>query len=399
MSEILNILNLLKNNDRSFISSISSILKSLEDVVDIIKGISIPFTMSYDFNNKNYIRYIRQHNIRDGKVIDKELAYVNINELRKNEATIVKENDVLISIRGNIGKLAYVNKKFVNSLISSDLTILRSKDNLDSYYLYYVLSSDYIQKQLQQLKIGGNRINAIYLHDLKKIDIPVPQLSSQNEIVRITERNKEINNQGGNMDELDHHSVFQLINEGESDKLEFKSSLRTPIRFTDSITYKQNILKNKIGNEKKSIEQAITNEIKILTMLLEHEVYKTIAAFMNSDGGILFIGVNDNGKILGIEPDFMTFGDKKNWDGWSQHFINLIRKHIGIDSITCIKLRNIIIDNKMIAIINVKKSPKPIYVEFQDSKGNNKIEFYIRAINTTQTLDVRQIVDYITRNW
>jgi hypothetical protein len=61
----------------------------------------------------------------------------------------------------------------------------------------------------------------------------------------------------------------------------------------------------------------------------ELAILKTLAAFMNSDGGMLIVGVEDNGNILGVEEDFQTFSDRKNWDGWMQHLVNVVRKYIG----------------------------------------------------------------------
>jgi predicted HTH transcriptional regulator len=38
-------------------------------------------------------------------------------------------------------------------------------------------------------------------------------------------------------------------------------------------------------------------------------ILKTIAAFMNSEGGTLIVGVDDSGNILGVEKDYETFSD------------------------------------------------------------------------------------------
>jgi predicted HTH transcriptional regulator len=47
---------------------------------------------------------------------------------------------------------------------------------------------------------------------------------------------------------------------------------------------------------------------------------------MNSEGGELLIGVEDDGTISGIENDYQTLTNRKNWDGWSQHLVNIIRE-------------------------------------------------------------------------
>jgi len=40
---------------------------------------------------------------------------------------------------------------------------------------------------------------------------------------------------------------------------------------------------------------------------IELGVLKTIAAFLNSNGGDLFIGVNDSEEIVGLEKDYLSF--------------------------------------------------------------------------------------------
>jgi Schlafen, AlbA_2 len=49
---------------------------------------------------------------------------------------------------------------------------------------------------------------------------------------------------------------------------------------------------------------------------LERAVVKTIAAFLNTDGGVLLIGVDDEKKVLGLEGDYKTLPEKPNKDGF-----------------------------------------------------------------------------------
>ncbi len=94
-------------------------------------------------------------------------------------------------------------------------------------------------------------------------------------------------------------SIEELIKKGESNTIEFKTSMRW-----DHATGLRGV-----------------NDMGQLAIL------KTIAAFMNSEGGMLIVGVEDNGNILGVEEDFQTFSDRKNWDGWMQHLVNIVRKY------------------------------------------------------------------------
>ena len=60
---------------------------------------------------------------------------------------------------------------------------------------------------------------------------------------------------------------------------------------------------------------------------VEESVLKTIAAFLNTSGGDLFIGVNDDEEIMGLDKDYQTFREKdQNRDGFYKHLDNLIGK-------------------------------------------------------------------------
>jgi very-short-patch-repair endonuclease len=166
-------------------------------------------------------------------------------------------------------------------------------------------------------------------------------------------------------------SIEELIKKGESNTLEFKTSMRW-----DYDTGQRGA-----------------------TDLGQLAILKTIAAFMNSEGGMLIVGVEDNGNILGVEEDFQTFSDRKNWDGWMQHLVNIVRKHIGTEFMAHIRVEDIHCDGKTVAIIKVQKSYKPAFVEYQDKSGHTKVEFYYRALNTTQALNTKQASDYIKEHW
>jgi hypothetical protein len=195
-------------------------------------------------------------------------------------------------------------------------------------------------------------------------------------------------------------NLHDLIKQGESNTIEFKSSMRKPAKLNDIISSKLRALEKAPNSEKSYLEQAIQKEEKLLQQSLEHEIFKTIAAFMNSEGGILLVGIEDDGTISGIERDFETFNDKKNWDGWLQHFTNLVREHIGIDMMIYLKAKMVNPNsNKTVAIIEVRQSSKPVYVEYKDNKGRNLMEFYIRATSTTYSLNPKQINDYIRERW
>jgi Putative DNA-binding domain/Eco57I restriction-modification methylase len=164
-------------------------------------------------------------------------------------------------------------------------------------------------------------------------------------------------------------SLTQLIAQGETKTVEFKSSLRYDIR-------EQKVNKN-----------------------LEHSCFKNIAAFLNSDGGTLFIGVDDDGNILGLEnTDFASFKGSNKKDEFTKHFDNLVGNYFGNNLVHKINLDFENIDNKTIAIITIKtKASEPIIIK--NPEKNNQEEFYIRRNASAIGLTMYEMLNYIKENW
>lgn len=158
-------------------------------------------------------------------------------------------------------------------------------------------------------------------------------------------------------------TIGQMIAEGESNKLEFKSSLRWDYKLSQ------------------------------INKALELIAIKTIAGFFNADGGTLLIGIDDTKHVLGIENDYKTL-QKADRDGYELHITQLISSYIGKERCLNITISFHEIESKDICMIQVDPSPKPAYVnEGQESR------FYIRTGNQTQPLSIKESVDYIQQRW
>ena len=82
---------------------------------------------------------------------------------------------------------------------------------------------------------------------------------------------------------------------------------------------------------------------------------KTIAAFMNSNGGDLFIGVSDDNTIQGIDRDLGIFGN--DLDKLKRNISEMILNCIGINKKSFFEINfNNEIEEKTICHIKVKKN-------------------------------------------
>ncbi|MEA3547388.1 MAG: ATP-binding protein, partial [Thermodesulfobacteriota bacterium] len=156
-------------------------------------------------------------------------------------------------------------------------------------------------------------------------------------------------------DSHNREELLALIEAGESATLEFKSTMRMNL---------------KSGKKGKEIELAWL---------------KTVAAFMNSDGGILLIGVEDNGTIMGIERDGF-----ENEDRCGLHFKSLFNHHIGPEFSRFVTLKIISLDEKTILIIECERVRKPVFL----TVGKNE-DFFVRSGPSSMKMSMSQMMQYL----
>jgi predicted HTH transcriptional regulator len=156
--------------------------------------------------------------------------------------------------------------------------------------------------------------------------------------------------------------ISELIHLGESDTLEFKSSIQWDIR-----------------QDKQNTD-------------LRHEVLKTIVAFLNSGGGTLVIGVEDNGNIYGLHNDIKLMGG--TLDEIQKLLSSIIMERIGPEFSPFIKLRFEQLNGDNVCVVDVDRVNEPAYVRTSTSP-----EFYIRFAATSKKLDVDKAIEYVEAYW
>lgn len=158
-------------------------------------------------------------------------------------------------------------------------------------------------------------------------------------------------------------SILDQVLEGEHSKLEFKQTFRWDVK------------------------QGATSKA------LEKSVMKTVAAFLNSDGGTLLIGITDSGGVHGLDDDYRSLL-KKDRDGFENHFNQVLKLAIGAEFRQYVAVSFEAIEGKDVCMVAVSPAPKPAYLSM-----NNEEEFYIRTGNSTTALSVRETHSYIESHW
>lgn len=159
--------------------------------------------------------------------------------------------------------------------------------------------------------------------------------------------------------------VACLIEGGESLAVEFKSTARRNLHT-------------------KAPDQAIS-----------WAVVKTIAAFMNTHGGTLLIGVDDHGQPVGIEEDY-AFVKGKDRDGWGLWLTATVKNALGSVAVTDLLVRFCVFDGRTVARVDVRPSAEPV---FAARKGEVREIFYARLGASTEELSGSALLDYQKKHW
>jgi len=165
--------------------------------------------------------------------------------------------------------------------------------------------------------------------------------------------------QSADVEELNQDQLLTILKLKEDDGVEFKSSFRWDFK------------ENKINRN------------------LEKAAMKNVAAFLNSTGGHIILGVNDCGEILGLDKDFESL-TKKDRDGFENHLTQVFNSAIGSELRRFVKVRFHDVDDKLVCALTVQPSNKPAYLKF-----DNVESFYIRTGNSTTALNLSNVNDYI----
>jgi hypothetical protein len=191
---------------------------------------------------------------------------------------------------------------------------------------------------------------------LESVDMKVEEILIDIKTAKLKEEMKK-------KKELPNYSLAELLEKEESSWLEFKSTFQYDIR---------NQCKNKN---------------------LRMEVISTIAAFNNTQGGYLLIGISDDKSIFGLESDYLLFS-KPTQDTFLQTLTNVIEDKISKEFAAKIDVAFSNIESKDICIINVNFGDDPVYV-----LENGEEVFYVRIQNITKSLSGKECGLYIRNEW
>ena len=117
---------------------------------------------------------------------------------------------------------------------------------------------------------------------------------------------------------------------------------------------------------------------------------KTIAAFLNTEGGDLLIGVADNGAIVGIENDRLETDDK-----FMRHLAQVVRNGLGDRTGTCIDPKTQVVQEKTVCVVSCQRSPEPVFLQWKGMEAEPAGDFFVRSGPGTVKLSPESTERYV----
>jgi len=194
-------------------------------------------------------------------------------------------------------------------------------------------------------------------------------------------------------------SILDLLMSNESSILEYKASMWARYKTVNKIATNELVNNPKKGPNFKD-------------PVLEDEVLHTVAAFLNTVGGTLLIGVKDKptswgdkpAEVFGLENDYKIMGKDQDSDTYVRNVYEVLNRGFG-DTSTAVSFVHVKIEQyegKDICRIDVQPLPKirdgELYIKERSDDKNEK-RFYVRIGTSSQKQSMQSAVRYIRDNF
>ena len=153
----------------------------LGDVCDVLNG--------FAFKSRQYvdkgIRIIRIANVQKGYLEDSKPCFYPVKLTDSLKQYILEENDLLVSLTGNVGRVALLEKSFLPAALNQRVACLRIKDEsrICKRYLYHALNSSLFENNCVESANGIAQKNMSTTW-LKGYRIPAPSMVEQEIIIK-----------------------------------------------------------------------------------------------------------------------------------------------------------------------------------------------------------------------
>lgn len=129
---------------------------------------------------------------------------------------------------------------------------------------------------------------------------------------------------------------------------------------------------------------------------LEVAIAKTIAGFLNADGGTLLVGITDDGSAVGLDDD-LALMKKPDLDRYELWLSDHLGRCLGRTAVAHVRVSFELVDHNTVCRVDVAASPEPVFLDAPG--GERGADMYVRMGNSTRKLLTDEALDYSRTHW
>jgi hypothetical protein len=351
---------------------------------DLNQGLSIEKKSFYGFHRvkvKQQIRvletqYKEYEEYSIGEIAN-EISYV-----KQGERLVEKDNSVYIPKIGNspvVSRLCDTTIKHHNYF-----QVVIGPKAIGGYVAAF-FRSDLGRLVLQSLT-SGTMNSHLKKSDLEQATIALPSFDDQKQIMATQKKFSDLKQA------IDSFESELALNPTSSQSILVQ--LDSMMEAIGGLTEADEIRNISRQGESKYIEfkETLSLDVKKQTKekYIELSALKTIVAFLNTNGGVLLVGVSDDGKIPGVDAEIEKF-HKGNSDNFLLHCKNLLKTKIGEEFYPYFEYKLVQVAENRVLLFKCKESRSPCYLD--------NAEFYVRTNPATDKLEGPKLVQYIQNHF
>ncbi len=127
---------------------------------------------------------------------------------------------------------------------------------------------------------------------------------------------------------------------------------------------------------------------------MEDAVVKTVAGFLNTDGGTLLIGVRPDRAVVGLDHDYLRV-KPQNGDGFVNWLTTHLTNAVGHAAVMRTRARIAVHDGREICRLDVARSSQPVWA----TTSKEDRVFFVRMNNSTRPLPEQELASYLADRW
>lgn len=257
-------------------------------------------------------------------------------------------------------------------------------DGLTPSYFKMFMNSE-LGRMCLEVAADGSVMRFVSVENLLEVQIPIPALDTQRNLVDASENLEKLQMQ---ITRLEKELVFNPTNVDAvaTDVLNLLSSIGR-LTAADEIKARIRSGENKTTEFKETFSWDIREKQK--GKHIEEASLKTIAGFLNTQGGTLLVGVHDSGEISGVDFEIRKL-HKGTTDDFLLYFKDKVKTKFGEKFYPKIDWSLETVDGKKVLVVNTKEGHEPAFLDGV---------FYVRVNPATDKLEGERLVSYVTQRF